>query len=339
MICPICGFEMQEEKTCEKCGWVAEETKEAIDQQETNALEVEPEVNSEEVQGLDVDLQGIEDAEEVKEVEDEFASTDEDLVIDFDEIDNNVVKEVPKSNSWAVSLVSFLAGVLATLVVIGCFDGTIVKQFDKLSNGTPYEVIESYCNLNFGISLDSDEMINTYSPYLRAQVVNNIEYYNQMTGATSELDLDVDVTKDEEFKDIAKYYLDTYFEGSNQTVKINKLDFTDVEYYKSGSEEFEAYLSEYKSGAEELANADNVSVFANVIFDLSFEVTTMQEQTTAIPETTKKKNKKNKAEQETTTMPTQAPTTKKESADVQCSVVCVKVDNSWYIFKDMQALS
>ena len=39
--------------------------------------------------------------------------------------------------------------------------------------------------------------------------------------------------------------------------KVNKnLEFTGIEYYKSDSDEFKGYLSEYKSGSDELANAE-----------------------------------------------------------------------------------
>lgn len=338
MICPICGFDMQDEKTCEKCGWVAEDTEKVAEQPEEKAEIVENNDEIETIEGLDVDLNEVATDEETQETEDEFASSEEDLVIDFDEIDNSVVEQAPKGNNWMVSLVSFLAGVLATLIVVGCFNGTIVQQFDKLTNGTPYDVVESFCKLQFGIITDADEMVRTNSPFFREQIIGQLEYYNQMTGSVSEVNLDIDVTNDKEYKEVARYYLDMLAMNNNQKVKITNLEFTGIEYYKSGSDEFEAYLAEYKAGGDELEKTDNISIFANVTFNLAYEVTTYEQETSTASTTTKKSKKNQKTEETTAVETTQAPTTQKESASHECSAICVKIDDSWYVFNGMQAL-
>ncbi|MBQ4155823.1 MAG: hypothetical protein IJD90_03350, partial [Clostridia bacterium] len=159
MICPVCGFDMKEEKTCEKCGFEASENEQT--------LEPETDVDFDSLEKIKVDFEEVDGEQEVQ--EDVISETVENLEVDFDEINQNVSEEKKSKNGmWGVSFVSFIAGVLATLIVVGCLNGTIVSYFDRITNGTPYETVESFCDFYFQDSPNADNMVKTFSPYLRA---------------------------------------------------------------------------------------------------------------------------------------------------------------------------
>ncbi len=311
MICPICGFDMKEETVCEKCGF--EETK----------------VDFEALENIKVDFDDVETAEDVEE---KVSVEDEDLEIDFEQIDQKTVENKPKkSNFWGVSIVSFLAGVLATLIVVGSLNGTIISYFDKVTIGTPYETVESFCDFYFQDNPTVEGMVESFSPYLRSQIVSELAQY----GFDTEVDLNADVTDDEKFKDVAKFYLDLVNDSNEQTTKITSIEYEDVQYYKSGSDEFNTYLEEYKNVEP---TAEGVSLFANVSFTIKFDVTTVAEETTTVPASTKK-NKKNNKTETTTPTTTSAPKTETESMIYKCSVICVKINDGWCVYNGLQVLS
>ena len=318
MICPICGFEMQDEKTCEKCGFTVKEN--------DQTQEEETVVDFEALEKVEVDLEEVDEVDETDDTEeDDVLLDDEDLTVDFDEIDNMVLdKKSSKAGLFVSSFISFVAGVLATLVVIGCLNGTIISYFDRITNGSPNETVESFCKFYFMDEPSADDMVETFSPYLRSKIVSELEYYN----SNGEVDLNIDVNDNKKFKDVAEYYIDLVSQSNTQKTDITSIEFTDVEYYKSGSDEFNNYMQEYKSVDKD---AKGVSLFANVSFTIKFDVTTVEEETNAIPETTKKNNKS-----ETTT---KAPKTKTESMVYKCSVVCVKINDNWCVYNGLQVLS
>ena len=81
MFCPKCGFDMGDNNTCEKCGFVV-----ANEEEKTDVLE-----------DVSVDIDETENVE--TEVEDEIGATEEDLVVDFNQIDENAAKSTKKRHT------------------------------------------------------------------------------------------------------------------------------------------------------------------------------------------------------------------------------------------------
>jgi len=322
MICPICGFDMKDEKNCEKCGFELSENEQT--------LEPETDVDFDSLEKIEVDFEEVDGEQEVQ--EDEISETVENLEVDFDEINQNVAEEKKsKSGMWGVSFVSFIAGVLATLIVIGCLNGTIVSYFDRITNGTPYETVESFCDFYFFADLDADNMVKTFSPYYRAQIAAELAQYNFQ----NDVDLNFDLTDDTKFKDVADFYINLINDPSTPLNKIKSIDFDKIVYYKSDSEEFKTYLNKYKVVDNE---AKGVALFANVSFKIKIDVVEVEQETT-VPQTSTKKNKKsNKTDTTTTQVVTQAPKTTTESRIHNCSAVCVKINDEWKVF-NIQVLS
>ncbi len=313
MICPICGFDMKEELTCEKCGFVVQEHIDEDASTDFDALEK-----------IEVDFNELENSEVI--AEDEVLADESDLEVDFETIEQNSVDvKSKKSNNWGSSIVSFIAGVLATLIVVGCLNGTIINYFDKITNGTPYETIDTFCDYYFFDNPSVDDMVKTFSSYYRSQVVDELAQY----GFQNDVDLYFDMNDDEKFKDVANFYLNLINDTSSQSVKIKSINYDYITYYKSGSEQFESYLKKYKLVDNE---ANGVALFADVVFTINIDVTKV-EQETVVPEISTKKNKKvNETDTTTAQTTTQTPKTTTENRIHKCYAVCVKVNNEWKIF-------
>lgn len=348
MNCPKCGKDIGDKHLCE-CGWTDIEVNDVEnknDNEETNA-------DLKSLENINVDFDEVNGVD--NEVEDEVSASPDDLVIDFDTINEKTDKNPSKKSgsNFLVALVSFIAGVLATLVVVGCLNGTIINYFDKFSNGTPYEVIESFCKSNFETN-DAKAFTKASSPYYRAQIASAIKQQSSYYGTQVDVNLDVDVTKDSEFEKIADYFMKNYVVSDTQKMIINKIDYSGIEYYKSGSDEFKNYLNEYKSSSDEnVAKAKGVSLFAKVNCSISYTVKTIEQQTTTTvaPETTtvknNKKDDKSKDETvaETTTEPTtettqaESTTSNTKSSKENCTIICVKINDNWYVYNGISTES
>lgn len=356
MKCEKCGAELDENNICPICGANSTEEQIAVDSEQKN-LETETEVDIESLENLKVDFDEVDGSETTEQEEtekDDFIVTSDELVIDFDEINNNAKNIVVKKNnsSWMFAFVSFIAGVLATLITIGCFNGTIINYFDKITNGSPKDTVESFCKFYYQTDSTAKKITEIFSPYLREQIVSELKSYTESTGASTDVDFDIDVTNDGDFEKVAEFYLDLITNSSTQKISITKLDFDSIEYYKSGTDEFNSYLSEYKNSEnEKVANAEGVSVFAKVSFKINFTIesipqptTVTQQKTTAnITEKTNKTKKKDSDNKNNTTATTTKPqaTTEQTTSSVEeesenGTVICVKVNDKWQIFNGMQ---
>ena len=329
MICPKCGLEIEDSLVCNACGWT-KDSEEKVENQEK-----ETEVDFAALENLSVEFE--ESVENIEE-EAEFVTKEEDLVIDFDQINNQASLNTKKNSSfsWLVSLVSFVAGVLATLITIGCFNGTITGYLDRITIGTPYETVETLCKLYYQSGVSADEVVDVSSPYFRAQLINEMKYYEQYYGLDEEINLDIDISSDEEYEKVVQYHIDYFTAQSNQKIEIKDIKFSDLKYFKSGTDEFKTLFDYYKSSPNTTAaKADGVCMFASVSFEANLDVTSFEREE-VVPETTSKKNKKSKNKQEITTQPTtSAPTTSVESVKVNGTAICVKINEKWCIFNGM----
>lgn len=342
MICPKCGFDMGEEKTCEKCGWVEEsaeiQNNEISEDNSIESEETQADLNS--LENINVDFNEVEGTD--SEAEDEVKTSPDDLVIDFDEINEKSkdMKNKKSGSSWLVALVSFIAGVLATLIVVGCLNGTVITYFDKVTNGTPYEVIEKFCKSNFETN-NAKDFTAACSPFYRAEILSAIqqqsEYYNMETN----LDYDMDVTKDSNFVPVAEYFMKNFVVSDTQKMIIDNIEYQGIEYYKSGTDEFHSYLDEYKGSSNSVvAQAKGVSLFAKVSCNIAYTVETIEQTTTTTTTTAKATKKAEKTEDDKeTTSATEASqsnavttTSNKESAKESCTIVCVKINDTWYVY-------
>lgn len=346
MKCEKCGVELDENNICPKCGRKPED-EQISDTSEQEIIETETKVDVESLENLEVnfdEVDGLEDSEQQSVENDDFKASNDELVIDFDEINHNVKNTNDKRNnsSWLVAFVSFIAGVLATLITIGCFNGTIINYFDRITNGSPKECVENFCKFYYQSDIDAKKMTEAFSPYVREMLVNDLKSYVEYSKVPIDINLDIDVTKDSEFEKIAEYYLDLVTSSSTQKVSITNLNINNIDYYKSGTDEFNSYLSEYKSSSnDKVSKAEGVSVFAKVAFKVNCTVESIPQATTVTEQqtTTNKKGSGNK--KDTTTATTKTETTEQTTSSVQeaskeCVVICVKINDKWQVFNGMQ---
>lgn len=316
MFCPKCGFDMEDNKICEKCGYDSETV----------------ETQNEELEDIKVNFDET-DSNEI-EKEDEVVANEDDLVIDFDEIEENQPIKPANSGSWLVALVSFVAGVLATLIVIGCVNGTVMSAFDKVVNGNPQDTVTTFVKTNFETA-DAKVFTENASVYYRSYIASTLASYAQQ-GYSIDVDTDIDVTDDEKFLDIAKFWLSG---NSSYKIQVDNVEINNVEYYKSDSDEYETNIEKYKSSSDEkvVKSADDVTVFAKVSFGLDYSIIPIEQTTTTQATTSSnKKSAKNKtSETTTTTSSTTTATTTTKGAE-QGSIVCVKENGNWKIFSDIE---
>ena len=342
MKCENCGAALGDDNICPKCGWTLEERESSLD----NENEIDADIDSLDNLVVDFDeIDGEDESEKAEFEEDEFGASDDELAIDFDEINKSSDKSKGQKggSSWLVAFVSFIAGVLATLITIGCFNGTIIGYFDRITNGSPKECVESFCKFYYQTDSSAKKMTKVFSPYLRAHIISELKSYVEYAGISTDVNLDIDVTKDSEFEKVAEYYLNLVTSSSTQQVKITNLKFNTIEYYKSGTDEFNSYLSEYKSSSDEnAAKADGVSVFAKVSFKINYTVenipqstTVTEQQTTTDKNNADSKNDATAATDEASTTEQTTTTSVEEETD-ECVVICVKVNDNWQVFNGMQ---
>lgn len=346
MKCEKCGVKLDENNICPICG-MKPENEQISNNSEQETIEADTKVDVESLENLEVNFDeddGLEESEQENAENDDFKASSDELVIDFDEINHNVknTNDKKSNSSWLVAFVSFIAGVLATLITIGCFNGTIINYFDRITNGSPKECVESFCKFYYQSDGDAKKITDVFSPYFREELVNELKSYAEYAGTSMDVNFDIDVTNDGEFEKFAEFYLDFVKSLSTQKVSIKNLKYNSIEYYKSGTDEFNSYLSEYKSSSDEkVAMAEGVSVFAKITFKIDFTVESIPQTTTVTEQqtTTNKKgsgNKKDKTTTTTETQTTQQTASSVEEASKECVVVCVKINDKWQVFNGMQ---
>ena len=192
MKCEKCGAELDENNICPICD-NKPEGEEITANSEREVADNETKIDIEALENLKVDfeeVEGLEQSGQEYTEKDDFKASSDELVIDFDEINNNVKNTAEKKNnsSWLVAFVSFIAGVLATLITIGCFNGTIINYFDRITNGSPKDAVESFCKFYYQTDSNAKKLTEIFSPYLREQIVDELKYYTESTGMSSDID-------------------------------------------------------------------------------------------------------------------------------------------------------
>ncbi len=328
MFCPKCGYDMQENTTCEKCGFDVKSAEETVEKTEV-------------LEDISVDFDKAENVE--TEVEDEINATDEDMTVDFNQIDEvDTKKEKKSSGTWLVSLVSFIAGALACLIVVSCINGTFMSFFDKTVNGNPNDVVNNFLKTSF-VTFDTKEYTNECSIYYRNSIVNQLKQYESQ-GYPIKVDTSLDITKDANFEKIAKFWLQG---NASYKFKIAGVNAKEVEYYKSGSDEYKNYMNSYKTtGVEGVTKySKNATMFAKVTFEMSYSIVPVEQTTTKETVTTTAKKDAKKAESKGKTTTTTTTTTAKNTTTTTKAttskgaetgnVICVKENGSWRIFTDI----
>lgn len=297
MICPKCGYDMGEEKVCTVCGFENEEVvEEELEENETEVNETETEVDYNSLEELKVDFDEVDD--DTNEEDDEVLLDETDLNVDFNEIDMASQRKSRKKgmSSWLVALVSFIAGVLATLITIGCINGTLITCFDFITNGNPCEAVEKNLFASY-VTYDAKDFTDSTSLYYRNSLIEYLQYYQSM-GYEFDTDLEIDASDDKAFNKLAEYYLTQIVASEAEKASIENVKYLDVNFVKSGTDSFDTYLKTYKeSNNEKVAKAEGVSAFAELVYNVDFKY-----------ESGTKESKLFKT-------------------------TCVKVDNKWYYFQ------
>lgn len=251
MICKKCNKEFSgEEELCPECA----QTNEEVVQPEEN-LEVETQESLETLSPTDDIPAQEENLDEFNSLE-ESENEDEDL--EFINSDEEQTK-VKKSSGILSIIISFLCGVLATLITIGFLNGTAISMLDSIIEGNPSEAAKAYITASY--SNDAKKISEVYSIPLRALIKQN---YN--------LNFDVKDTKAFE-KELKKL-----MNSETPKVEVSNLKVKSTKFHKSNSKEYETFLSTAKQYYPELEGA---SAFATVT--LSFEVPNAQSDTSNVP--------------------------------------------------------
>ncbi len=292
MNCPVCGTDLKDKKVCE-CGWKEkEETTEEVATETTEQVVPESEDKILDIEGADEE--NLDVALGVDEELDEYLREYE---IDFKEIQENEEKpKTKKKTPWGVAIISFLAGVLATLIVIGSLNGTILRLFDRVMYGSPKASVETFFDCIYETQKE-DEFLNVISPYQKETVKSAAMQFVAYGYVDSfKVDENVDVNDDKAFKPYVKAYL-SYFASSGYGVKIDNFEVSDIIYYNNASDTYDAYATQYLPKS---TDNKNVQLYADVNCSLDLTITSEQ-------------------------------TSESESSTEEYKLVCAKIDGVWKI--------
>ncbi len=248
MNCPVCGADLKDKKVCE-CGWEEKEEKTAEEVVEETTEQVLPEDEDKVFNIEGVDDEALASTFGTPEELDEYLREYE---IDFKKIQENEQKQKAKKKTpWGVAFVSLIAGVLATLIVIGSLNGTIVNLFDRVMYGSPQPTVENFVTAFFE-TYDAKGVVKQSSPCLLSNFNANIG--------------DVEA---------AEQSVNGYFEYmlyNNALIKAKFKRVIEFEYIKNGTDEFEDYLDEYKAlGDEKLSKVKDITAFYSALIELETE--------------------------------------------------------------------
>ena len=295
MKCPVCGADLENKKVCE-CGWEEKEETTAEDVTNETTEQVLPE-NEDKIFNIEgVDDESLAAAFGTPEELDEYLREYE---IDFKKIqeeEERQSRKTKKKTPWGVAIVSFLAGVLATLIVIGSLNGTILKLFDRVMYGSPKTSVETFFDCVYETH-NEDEFLKVISPYQRETVKNAaIQFVSYGYVDSFEIDENVDVNDDKAFAPYVKAYL-SYFASSGYSVKIDSFESSDVIYYNNTSSTYDLYAKQYLPKS---TDNKNVQLYADI--NCSLDLTIKSDQTS-----------------------------QSESSTEEYKIVCAKIDGKWQV--------
>lgn len=192
-------------------------------------------------------------------------------------------------------ITSFLAGVLCTLLVVGCVNGTFSSLYQKIIYGNPKKVVTEYCEAF--LAKDGEGILTTLSDAAADAYIEQIEQYGAYYGLETSADID-----DSE-------YLTMWLEYGYSGVffKYDSIEDYKCEYIKRGTNEFESLLAEYEG------DVDEVKMAATVSFKLNYSA----------------------AEAVSDTMETPDDAAFKSTSTTVSSATAIKIGNSWYLTKSL----
>ena len=192
-------------------------------------------------------------------------------------------------------ITSFLAGVLCTLLVVGCVNGTFSSLYQKIIYGNPKKVVTEYCEAF--LAKDGEGILTTLSDAAADAYIEQIEQYGAYYGLETSADID-----DSE-------YLTMWLEYGYSGVffKYDSIEDYKCEYIKRGTNEFESLLAEYEG------DVDEVKMAATVSFKLNYSA----------------------AEAVSDTMETPDEAAFELTSTTVSSATAIKIGNSWYLTKSL----
>lgn len=192
-------------------------------------------------------------------------------------------------------ITSFLAGVLCTLLVVGCVNGTFSSLYQKIIYGNPKKVVTEYCEAF--LAKDGEGILTTLSDAAADAYIEQIEQYGAYYGLETSADID-----DSE-------YLTMWLEYGYSGVffKYDSIEDYKCEYIKRGTNEFESLLAEYEG------DVDEVKMAATVSFKLNYSA----------------------AEAVSDTMETPDDAAFELTSTTVSSATAIKIGNSWYLTKSL----
>ena len=192
-------------------------------------------------------------------------------------------------------ITSLLAGVLCTLLVVGCVNGTFSSLYQKIIYGNPKKVVTEYCEAF--LAKDGEGILTTLSDAAADAYIEQIEQYGAYYGLETSADID-----DSE-------YLTMWLEYGYSGVffKYDSIEDYKCEYIKRGTNEFESLLAEYEG------DVDEVKMAATVSFKLNYSA----------------------AEAVSDTMETPDDAAFELTSTTVSSATAIKIGNSWYLTKSL----
>lgn len=188
-------------------------------------------------------------------------------------------------------ITSFLAGVLCTLLVVGCVNGTFSSLYQKIIYGNPKKVVTEYCEAF--LAKDGEGILTTLSDAAADAYIEQIEQYGAYYGLETSADMN-DAEYVSEWLEIV--YGSTIF-------RFDSISDFECEYIKRGTNEFESLLADYEG------DVDEVKMAATVSFTMNYSAADVVSDTMETPDDTAFSS---------------------DSLEMY-SVKVVKIGNSWYL--------
>ena len=280
MTCPKCGAHEEDRDVlvCRMCGEML------VDDDAVN--EVAPET------AVDEEIPVVNE----EEVSEEISADETDADAENTAAPADPKPEKVKYKLDIVSVItSFLAGVLCTLLVVGCVNGTFSSLYQKIIYGNPKKVVTEYCEAF--LAKDGEGILTTLSDAAADAYIEQIEQYGAYYGLETSADID-----DSE-------YLTMWLEYGYSGVffKYDSIEDYKCEYIKRGTNEFESLLAEYEG------DVDEVKMAATVSFKLNYSA----------------------AEAVSDTMETPDDAAFELTSTTVSSATAIKIGNSWYLTKSL----